>query len=106
MLSNRITLNNDEYTVKGIVCMPSELHYTCYIFNNDKNYLDLSLNKTLYHDGKKNNGFVIECDETIDEVIKNVVSYIFILVKLEYRILHLIAPPSFRNFPKNREGGN
>ena len=59
ILSDHITLNKNEYTVKGIVCMPSELHYTCYIFNNDKNYLDLSLNKTLYHDGKKNNGFIM-----------------------------------------------
>ena len=48
-----ISLNNKVYIVKGIIYMPSELHYMYYIFDNDKSYLDLSLKKTLFHDWKK-----------------------------------------------------
>ena len=81
IFNKHISLNNMEYKIKGIVCMPSELHYNCYIFDNDKNYLDLSLKRTLFHDGKQNNCFIIESDETSEEVIKNFVSYILILIK-------------------------
>ena len=81
IFNKHISLNNMDYKIKGIVCMPSELHYNCYIFDNDKNYLDLSLKRTLFHDGKQNNGFIIESDETSEEVIKNFVSYILILIK-------------------------
>ena len=33
--------------------MLSELHYTCHRLNDDKNYLGLSLNKTLYYEWEK-----------------------------------------------------
>ena len=41
----------------------------------------MGMNKTLFHDGKKNNGFIIESEEDAEEIIKKVVSYIFILIK-------------------------
>ena len=81
LFADNININGNGYNVKGLICMPSELHYTCYIINNDKNFLGLSLNKTLYHDGKQNNGFIVECDDTVKEIIKKCVSYIIILIK-------------------------
>ena len=81
LFSNKISINNIEYNLKGIICMPNELHYTSYIFNNSENYLDMGMNKTLFHDGKKNKGFIIESEEDAEEIIKKVVSYIFILIK-------------------------
>ena len=41
----------------------------------------MGMNKTLFHDGKKNNRFIIESEEDAEEIIKKVVSYIFILIK-------------------------
>ena len=81
LFADNININGNGYNVKGLICMPSELHYTCYIINNDNNFLGLSLNKTLYHDGKQNNGFIVECDNTVKEIIKKCVSYILILIK-------------------------
>ena len=81
LFPEHISFKNNDYKIKGLVCMPDELHYTSYIFNNDKTYLDLTLNKTLFHEGKKNNCFVVECEETPEDIIKNIVSYIIILIK-------------------------
>ena len=40
--------------------MPNELNYTSYIFNNFQKYLYIEMSKTLFHDGEKNYGFIIE----------------------------------------------
>ena len=50
--------------------MPSELHFTCYILNNKYNYLNLSLGMTIYQ-WKKNNGYVLESDTDIENILKN-----------------------------------
>ena len=48
----------------------------------DIDYRDyVGMNKTLFHDGKKNNVFIIKSEEDAEEINKKVVSYIFILIK-------------------------
>ena len=50
---NNLKINNVEYKVRGVVCMQSELHYTCYILNNKYNYLNLNLEKHYFMKEKK-----------------------------------------------------
>ena len=58
-LLNGITLNDISFIIRGFICMPTHLHYTCFIINNKYNYLGLSLNKTLYHDCMKNKDLLL-----------------------------------------------
>ena len=74
-----LKINNVEYKVRGVVCMPSELHYTRYILNNNYNYLNLNLGKTLFHDGKKNNGYILELEINLESILKNNICYIIII---------------------------
>ena len=83
LFKEKININNNLYEIRGIITMPSELHYACYILNNKENYLNLGPSKTLYHDGLQNNGFIIESELTIEEIIKNNVCYIFIISKID-----------------------
>ena len=67
--------------LKGIVCMPSNLHYNCFVFDNNCDYLNLKKNCILFHDGLQNGGCIIEIKDSISNLIKNNFCYIFIIAK-------------------------
>ena len=79
LFKDNIDINKNYYKVKALVTLPSPLHYTCFILNNKQNFLGLDQNINLYHDGKENNGFVIEVKEDLETIIKKNVCYIIIL---------------------------
>ena len=58
--------------------MTSELHFDCYILNNKYNYLNLSLEMTIYQ-WKKNNGLVLESDADIENILNNNICYVVVI---------------------------
>ena len=54
--------------------MPNELHYTSYIFNNSENYLDMGMNKTLFHDGKKIMGSSLKVKKMQKKLLKKLLA--------------------------------
>ena len=45
IFKNEIMLNDNKYIIKGIICMPSKLHYNCYLLNNTKQLFEFKLKK-------------------------------------------------------------
>ena len=83
IFSNKIEIDNYYYNLKGIICNHNNLHYSCYILNNDINILNLSLNSNLMHDGLQNDGKIIEINDSIENIIKNNFCYIFLISRVK-----------------------
>ena len=81
MFSNPIIIYGNSYKLKSCIFYIGNNHYTIIVLNNECKFLDLEENKTYYHDGLSNNGYITEIVTNFGDIINNKFPYIIILNK-------------------------
>ena len=82
IFKEKIEIYKELFTLKSIICIPTDDHYTVYLTNvKDNNCLGLDKNLNYYYNDLYNNGEIIPYDKTLSDLIKKKIGYIFIYEK-------------------------
>lgn len=76
-----ITIFKCNYNLKGIICLPTDNHYTLYLHQVNENDLDLEISLNYYYNGLFHDGEIENYTKTLFELISSKNGFIFIYEK-------------------------